>query len=100
MLLHTHTLLVLTLLLWVEQNGYTALHYAATYNSLKVAQLLLATKAAIDVQNNVRLPADGLMLCYDSAVVGQYGNTPIQIAQNIGVNGHQQMVALLQQHQQ
>ena len=54
LLLHTHTLLVLTLLLWVEQNGYTALYWAAHNNYLEMAQLLLATKAAVDVQDKVR----------------------------------------------
>ena len=56
-MLYTHTLLILTMLLFsVEQAGNTALHWAARYhsnNSLEMAQLLLATKAAIDVQNKV-----------------------------------------------
>ena len=57
------------------QYGNTALHYAVIDNSLEMAQLLLAAKAAVDVQDNVRLPADGFMLSSDSAAVGQGGYT-------------------------
>merc|ERR1712086_678961 len=62
-----------------DYGGDTALHWAAAKNSLEMAELLLASNAAVDIQN--------------------YGRkTPIQRAQ-VNRNG-QQMVALLQQHQQ
>merc|ERR1712166_1024060 len=61
-------------------NGRTALHWAVLKSSLETAQLLLASKAAVDVQN------------WD-------GETPIQWAQTRG-NQQTPMEALLQQHQQ
>jgi hypothetical protein len=38
----------------VEQAGFTALHLASEKNYLERVQLLLTTKAAIDVKNKVR----------------------------------------------
>jgi len=61
-----------------DRYGNTALHWAAANNSLEIAQLLLASKATVGVQNND-------------------GETPLEWAQNYG---SQQMVALLQQHEQ
>ena len=57
-----------------------------------MARLLLASKAAVDVQDNVRLPADGLMLCYDSAAVGQGGHTALH---NAARNDSLEMARLL-----
>ena len=66
----------------MERAGFTALHYVASRNSLETAELLLANNAAISAKNNVRLPADGLtgMLCSDSFVVEQNGNTALHKA--------------------
>ena len=44
------------------------------------AELLLANNAAIYAKSNVRLPADGLMLCCDSATVEHNGNTALHRA--------------------
>jgi len=93
------------------RNGNTALHWAALQNFLEIARLLLASKAAVDVLNKhgttaLHLAADKnslemaeLLLASKAAVDVQTknGKTPIQCAQ---ANGHQKMVALLQQHQQ
>ena len=70
----------------VEQDGNTALQYAARSAHsaperasalyLQMARLLLAAKAAIDVQNNVRLPADGLMLVLTLLLWDRVGTQP------------------------
>ena len=38
----------------VGQGGTTALHFAARYNSLEVAQLLLGAGASVKAKDNVR----------------------------------------------
>ena len=38
----------------VGQFGWTALHYAANYNRLEVAELLLGAGASVDAKDTVR----------------------------------------------
>ena len=58
----------------VEQFGRTALHMAARNDSPQIAQLLLATKATVDVTTKVRAACRWIHADSDSAaVVGQYG---------------------------
>jgi len=57
--------------------GYTALHFAARYNFLEVAELLLGAGASVDVKTN-------------------YGLTPLELAELVAEGqNHQQMIALL-----
>jgi len=94
-----------------NRNGETALHFAASSNSLEIARLLLATNAAADVRNDngetalhyaalkISLEMARLLLASKAAVNirNDRGFTPMKYAQD---NGNQQMVALLQQDQQ
>ena len=50
LLLHTHTLLIIA----VAQNGWTALHKAASKNSLEVAEVLVAANANVQIKDRVR----------------------------------------------
>ena len=65
------------------QDGFTALHSAARNNSLEMAQVLLTSKAAVDVKSIVR--AAWLHTVFsdsESAAVGleQLGNTALHYA--------------------
>ena len=44
---------VLTVWLVAEQNGSTALHWAASHNSLEVAEMLLIAGAEVDASDKV-----------------------------------------------
>ena len=50
LLLHTRTLLIMA----VGQYAETALHEAAAYNSLEVAEVLVAANANVDIKTKVR----------------------------------------------
>ena len=50
LLLHTHTLLIIV----VAQYGFTALYKAAESNHFKVAEVLVAANANVDIINKVR----------------------------------------------
>ena len=96
--------MVLGVWLW-DQDGETALHQAARYHSLEMAELLLGARASVDATNKVRagcscLGAGCWVLGAECVVVGQYGRTPLQCVYRHGSvdfsdQSHQQMVALL-----